>query len=111
MFDIAWMLLTGLAIGLLVRYIMSGEAYGALVDMFLGLTGAFAAQWFLTTLASSRTPWNSRLLLVVWGAAALPIFVHKVSKRRPLRRNHDESKSVHRIVPRRERRPQDARPL
>ena len=77
-----WVLIVGLFAGLVVRKVLGGKAYGAVTDMLLGNTGAFAAYWLIGALAAANeVAWTYRVLVVIWGAAALPLLAHLVAKR------------------------------
>jgi uncharacterized membrane protein YeaQ/YmgE (transglycosylase-associated protein family) len=87
--DALWLFLTGMLVGLVTRKIMSERAYGAIADMLLGMTGAFASSWLIENLARSTiVAWNVRLLFVIWGAAALPFLARFLAKHDPFASRH-----------------------
>lgn len=77
-----WLLIAGVFVGLVVRNAVGGKAYGAVTDMLLGITGAFAANWLIGALAvANDVAWSYGVLFVIWGAAALPLLAHFLAKR------------------------------
>ena len=82
MVDSIWLLLTGLMVGLLVRKIAEGHAYGAVTDMLLGISGAFGTKWLIEQIGDwTSAPGSDKLLFVIWGSAALPALAHLYTKR------------------------------
>jgi uncharacterized membrane protein YeaQ/YmgE (transglycosylase-associated protein family) len=78
-----WLLLAGVSVGLIVRKIAGGKAYGAVTDMLLGITGAFAADWLMGMVTvASEVAWSYRVLFAIWGAAVLPLSAHFLVNRR-----------------------------
>lgn len=81
-----WLLTTGILVGLATRRIAGGQAYGAVTDALLGITGAFAADWLMEALAPhDPLAWSLRAVLTSLGAAALPAAVHLLATRKPAR--------------------------
>jgi len=83
-----WLLTIGILTGLTTRIIVGGKAYGAVADALLGITGAFAVDWFLSGPTYTSTSLSNSLLFEIWGAVALPWFAHFLAKRQVVRRQH-----------------------
>ena len=83
-----WLLSIGALTGLITRTIVGGKAYGTIADALLGITGAFAVDWVLGMLTHTTVSWQNATLLTIWGAAALPFFVHRLAIHRPAGRGH-----------------------
>jgi uncharacterized membrane protein YeaQ/YmgE (transglycosylase-associated protein family) len=84
-----WLLVVGIAVGLIARVIAGGRAYGPVADALLGITGAFAADWILRVVIHAELSWAAFTLLTIWGAAALPLLAHLLAGRQTARRTHD----------------------
>jgi uncharacterized membrane protein YeaQ/YmgE (transglycosylase-associated protein family) len=82
------LLIIGILTGLITRIIVGGKAYGAVADALLGITGAFAVDWFLSGPTYTSTSWSNSLLFEIWGAAALPMFAHFLARRQVVQRQH-----------------------
>jgi uncharacterized membrane protein YeaQ/YmgE (transglycosylase-associated protein family) len=76
--DFTLLVIAGVFIGLVVRYILGDKAYGAVADALLGTTGAFAADF---AIGPGEITWSSRALLTIWAAAFLPCLAHFLSRR------------------------------
>jgi|SRR5215475_1082693 len=81
-----WLLIIGILTGLLTRAIVGGKAYGSVADALLGITGAFAVDWIMGVLSKSPMSWSDSTLITIWGAVALPLLTHFLTRRQPSRR-------------------------
>ena len=81
-----WLLIIGVLSGLVTRTIAGGKAYGAVADALFGITGAFAVDWTLRVVSYTTISWSSSTVFTIWGAAALPLFVHFFARRQSARR-------------------------
>lgn len=84
MLGASWLLAIGILTGLVTRTIVGGKAYGLVADALLGVTGAFAVDWALRETYSTIS-WSNSTLLTIWGAAALPLLAHFLTKRHTAR--------------------------
>jgi len=80
------LLMIGILTGLVTRTIAGGKAYGAVADALLGIKGAFAVAWMLRVVSYTTISWSSSTVFTIWGAAALPLFVHFFARRQSARR-------------------------
>lgn len=78
-----WLLIAGGFVGLVTRKVLGGKGFGAVTDMLLGITGAFAADWLIGVFASpAEVAWSYKILFIIWGAAALPLVAHFIARSR-----------------------------
>jgi len=85
----SWLLAIGILIGLTTRSVVGGKACGIVADALLGITGAFAVDWMLGVYVNTEMSWPNSTLLIVWGAAAPPLFAHFLVARHTARRPQD----------------------
>jgi uncharacterized membrane protein YeaQ/YmgE (transglycosylase-associated protein family) len=78
MLDSMLLILAGASVGLFVRFIVGGKAYGAVADALLGITGAFVADWVI---GQAEIVWSSRAVLTIWSAAFFPCVAHFLARR------------------------------
>jgi uncharacterized membrane protein YeaQ/YmgE (transglycosylase-associated protein family) len=77
-----WLLAIGILTGLAVRTIVGGNAYGAVADALLAVTGAFGVDWVLGQLNQTPKSWLDSTLFTIWGgAAAMPLLAHLFARR------------------------------
>jgi len=76
----------GILVGLSARYVMAGNAYGAVVDTLLGAIGAFLASLIVRVPnIDLRISWAGKSSLIIWCAASLPLLARMVAKHRTAR--------------------------
>ena len=81
-----WLLTIGILAGLATRSIVGGQAYGPIADALLGITGAFFVNWILELLTHTTMSWSDSTMLTIWGAAALPLLAHLLTRHQSVRR-------------------------
>ena len=72
---------TGIVVGLLCRRFSAAHPPGTFTDILLGITGAFAARWFLDVLQLIGANLESyRWVFVLCGAALVPWSFHRLRR-------------------------------
>jgi uncharacterized membrane protein YeaQ/YmgE (transglycosylase-associated protein family) len=90
-----WCLLAiGILTGLITRLIVGGKACGLVADALLGITGAFAVDWMLGVPTPVPLSWSGSATLTIWGAVALPLIAHLLTRRQTARRLLPTSSAV-----------------
>ena len=72
----------GIAVGLLCRRFAAGQTFGALTDVLLAITGAFAVRWLIDVLRQiGRNPEPYSWILVLCGAVLLRWVFYSIHRR------------------------------
>jgi len=79
-------LLIGILVGLVARFVMDGEAYGAFADVVLGVVGALTAIGIIRLAnLQSQLSWAGKTSAMIWGAALLLLLARIMAKKRATR--------------------------
>ena len=79
---IVWVILIGIAAGFLAGIIMKGKGFGWVINLLLGLAGAFIGGWLLGALGLNLGDGIiGSLLAAVFGAVVLILIVNLFKKK------------------------------
>jgi uncharacterized membrane protein YeaQ/YmgE (transglycosylase-associated protein family) len=81
----------GIVVGLLYKRFAAAHPFGAVADMLLGITGAFAARWFMDVLRVGMNAESYSWIFVLAGAALPPWSFHG------FRRRHNRIQQLQRL--------------
>ncbi len=81
LFDLVWIAVIGLVVGLIARFLMPGkDPMGLLMTMVLGIAGSFVGT-FLGRMLFGRTHYSAGFIMSVIGAVLLLWLYRMISKR------------------------------